>query len=264
MISSGMPRRGRSLRSVAVSRKLIPHIAAGRHRLYRGVLDAVVLLVAAVVGTAVVWGGASMSPTPLRLGPGAVASHPVSAGLLHPHVGQSGQSRWGRVAFASSNTSMAAGTATAINLYQGVSITPASGWTASQGQQGSGYVNLQNSDQTAAFYAQAGAADAPDINQQAAELINAVIKANGLTDVQRDPVGQVQTVQSGSNYQQLLEFGYTCDLQTDQGTEQLFGFWVALFNSSTRTMGFVDFNSPSPDALNIAMDDFKSMVSSML
>jgi hypothetical protein len=242
MIGSGMPRRGRSRRSVAVSRKLIPHIAAGRHRLYRGVLDAVVLLVAAVVGTAVVF----------------------SAGLLHPHAGQFGQSRWGRVAFASSNTSMAAGTATAINLYQGVSITPASGWTASQGQQGSGYVNLQNSDQTAAFYAQAGAADAPDINQQAAELINAVIKANGLTDVQRDPVGQVQTVQSGSNYQQLLEFGYTCDLQTDQGTEQLFGFWVALFNSSTRTMGFVDFNSPSPDALNIAMDDFKSMVSSML
>jgi hypothetical protein len=68
----------------------------------------------------------------------------------------------------------------------------------------------------------------------------------------------------GNNYQQLLEFAYTANAQSDQGAMQLFGFWVVLFNSSTHTAGFINFFSPDPDALNTATPDFKNMVLSML
>jgi hypothetical protein len=64
--------------------------------------------------------------------------------------------------------------------------------------------------------------------------------------------------------QQLLEFAYTANAQSDQGAMQLFGFWVVPFNCSTQTAGFINFFSPDPDALNTATPDFKNMVLSML
>ena len=201
--------------------------------------SALALLVAAVVGSVgVLWGGA------------ALPTH-------HPEQGH-----WGTLHLASNTSSLAVGRATAIHLYQGVFITPASGWTvANSGHQS---VLLRNGDHTAGVLAVADSANAPDINQEATADISADIKNSGLTDVQQVPVGRVQTVRGGSTYRQLLEVGYTANLQTDQGTQQIFGFWVALFNPSTRTMGFVDFFSPDPDVLNDATPAFKHMVLSML
>ena len=109
----------------------------------------------------------------------------------------------------------------------------------------------------------AGSTILRDIHQQATADISANITGNGLTNVQQDSLGRVQTVY-GNNYQQLVEFAYTANAQSDQGTMQLFGFWVVLFNSSTQTAGFINFFSPDPDALNTATPDFKNMVLSML
>lgn len=196
------------------------------------------LVAAVVVSIGVLWGGV------------ALPTH-------HP-----GQRHWGTLDLASNASSLAVGDATAIHLYQGVFITPASGWTvAHSGHQS---VLLRNGDHTAGILAVADSANAPDINQEATADISADIKGSGLTDVQQVPVGRVQTVRGGSTYRQLLEVGYTANLQTDQGTEQIFGFWVALSNPSTRTMGFVDFFSPDPDVLNDATPAFKHMVLSML
>ena len=221
------------------------------------------VLIAAVVGIAVVWAGPSTRPTPPRSGPGGIVSQAAGASFLDPAMGQSTESRLGNVHLASNTTSLAIGTATAVNLYQGVSITLAPGWAVAN--QGQGYVNLLNRDKTVQLFALAGPTSASDINEEATGDITDAIKGMGLTNVQRDPVGQVQTVQSTNNYEQLVEFGFTGDVQTDQGTQQLFGFWVVLFNSSTHTAGFVNFFSPSPDALNIeTTPDFNSMVSSML
>jgi hypothetical protein len=219
------------------------------------------VFIAAVIGVSVVLSHHFTRPMSPRLEHGGIVSPAAGAGFLHPGTGQPGESRWGELSFASSSTLLAVGTATAINLYHAVSITPASGWTVAN--QGRGYVNLLNSGKDVQVFAVAGATNAPDINHEASADISGDITGNGLTSVQQDSVGQVQTVQ-GNNYQQLVEFAYTANAQSDQGTMQLFGFWVVLFNSSTHTAGFINFFSPDPDALNTATPDFKNMVLSML
>jgi hypothetical protein len=262
MVGSGGVGSGGSRRLIAACNALHTAIAADAgatgdaagstgvaHRLRSGVMTAIAAVFIAVIGVPVVLSDPCTHPTPPRLGHGGIVSHAA------------GESRWGELSLASSSTLLAVGTATAINLYHAVSITPASGWTVAN--QGRGYVNLLNSGKDVQVFAVAGATNAPDINHEASADISGDITGNGLTNVQQDSVGQVQTVH-GNNYQQLVEFAYTANAQSDQGTMQLFGFWVALFNSSTHTAGFINFFSPDPDALNTATPDFKNMVLSML
>jgi hypothetical protein len=275
MVGSGAAGSGESRRLIAACNALHTAMAAHtgatgdaagttgvEHRLRSGVVTAIAgVFIAAVIGVPVVLSDPSTRPTPPRPGQGAIVSHAAGAGVLHPGMGQPGESRWGELSLASNSTSLAVGTGTAINLYHAVSITPASGWTVAN--QGPGYVNLLNSGKNVQVFAVAGSTNAPDINHEATADISGDINGNGLTNVQQDSVGQVQTVQ-GNNYQQLLEFAYTANAQSDQGAMQLFGFWVVLFNSSTQTAGFINFFSPDPDALNTATPDFKNMVLSML
>ena len=100
---------------------------------------------------------------------------------------------------------------------QGISITPAPGWTVLR--QGQHWVNLLNRDDTAGVFATAGSADAPDINQEATILINKVIQVSGMTNVQQSPAGQVQPG-PGNNFQQMLEVGYTGNAQTNRRRQQ--------------------------------------------
>ena len=67
---------------------------------------------------------------------------------------------------------------------------------------------------------------------------------SGLTNVVEEPQG-VQTVQ-GNNFTQSLQVNYTADRQTHQGTMQLYGIWVTLFNASTQIVGFIDFPRQQP------------------
>jgi len=73
----------------------------------------------------------------------------------------------------------------------------------------------------------------------------------------------VQTVQ-GNNFTQSLQVNYTVNRETDQGTMQLYGIWVTLFNASTQIAGFIDFRAISPDAFQAALPDAKSMLASIL
>jgi len=239
--------------------------AAGHveHRLHGAVVAAivaVVVLIAAVIAVAVDWSGPATHPKPPRTGHGGLLSHAAGVGSLHPMMGQSGQNRWGNLSLASSHTSLAAGTATAITLYNSVSITPAPGWTVANQDQG--YVNLLNPHKGVIVSAVAAAADRPDINQEATLGISAFINGAGMTNVQQDTSAQVQTIQ-GNNFQQLLPIAYTGNIQTNQGTTEVEGVFVTLFNSSTRTCGFVNALSSSDDALGAAAPDFKSMLQSM-
>jgi hypothetical protein len=185
-------------------------------------------------------------------------------GPATPGVGLSGQSRWGGVALASTHTPLATGTATAITVYKSVSITPAPGWTVAK--QGDGFVELQNADKTVLLFAQAGAADAPDINQQATEFINAAIKAESLTDVQQEPVGILETIQ-GNNFLELMLVAYAGYIQSDQGSQVSPGIWAVLFNSVTKTAGFVNYFTPDLATGNQGFTggatDFQSMLTSM-
>jgi hypothetical protein len=239
-------------------------VGAVEHRLHGGVVAAIVavmVLVAAVISVAVVLSGPGTQPKPPRPGHGRILPRAAAAGVHYPFMGQSGQSRLGSVSLASNTTSLAAGKATtAINLYRSVSITPASGWSVIN--QDDGFVILGNSDHSVEVSALAGAVDEPDISQESSALINATIRGAGMTNVQQDPSGQVTTIQ-GNNFQQMLSVTYTGNVQTNQGAVEIQGLWVTFYNSSTQTSGFGNVFSSSEGALEAATNDVVSMLGSM-
>jgi hypothetical protein len=234
------------------------------HRLHAGLVTAIVaavVVIAAVVSVAVALSGPSTRPAPPgEGGSGRIAPHSAAAARsISPGVSEFDQSPWGRVALASTTTSLAAGTAATINLVNGINMTVAPGWTVThQGQQSA---DLFNSDQSAALFVVAGGADTSDIVQESASLINQNIQSSGLTNVQQRPA-QLQPLQ-GKNFQQLLEVDYTANIQTDQGTDQIYGGWVTLFNSTTGASGFFNLYAGSHDAFKAALPDAASMMVSM-
>jgi hypothetical protein len=163
------------------------------------------------------------------------------------------------VALASNTTSLAAGTATTINLVDGISITVAPGWTVSrQGQQSA---DLFNGDQTAGLFVDAGRANTPDIRQESTMVINQNIQSAGLTNVQQTP-SEPQTLQ-GKNFQEVLEVDYTADVQNNQGTMQIYGGWVTLYNASTGQSAFFDLFASSQAVFKASLHDAGAMLASM-
>jgi hypothetical protein len=242
----------------------VPVAEHAEHRLHAGLVAAivaVVVVVAAAVSVAVVMGGAATHPTPPgQGGSGRIAPHSASAtGAIHRTIGQSGQSPWGSVALASSTTSLAAGAAATVNLVDGINMTVAPGWTVTrQGQQSA---DLINSDQSADLFVDAGSANTSDIGQESSMLINQNIQSAGLTNVQQYPA-QPQPLQ-GKNFNQLLEVDYTANLQTNQGTDQIYGGWVTLYNSVTGVSGLFNLYAGSQDTFKAALSDAAQMMVSM-
>ena len=157
------------------------------HRLHAGLVRAIVaavVVIAAVVSVAVALSGPSTRPAPPgEGGSGRIAPHLLRRPVHLPGVGKLDQSPWGRVALASTTRSLAAGAAATINLTHGINMTVAPGWTVThQGQQSA---DLFNSDQSAALFVVVGGADASDIVQESASLINQNIQSAGLTNVQQ-------------------------------------------------------------------------------
>jgi hypothetical protein len=239
-------------------------VGAVQHRLHAGVVTAIIavmVLVAALISVVVMLSGPTTKPRPPRPGHGfTVNPHAAAAGSLHPMIGQLGHSRLGSVSLASTTTTLAAGTTSAINLYNSVSITPAPGWAVID--QGGGTALLSNRNDTVQFFALAGAADKPDIHQESSGLISDTIRSAGITNVQQDHSAQVKSIR-GNNFQQMLVTPYTGNMQSNQGAVQLEGIWVTLFNSSTQTAGFVNVYSPNDIALQAATNDVASMLQSM-
>jgi hypothetical protein len=133
------------------------------------------------------------------------------------------------------------------------------GWKITR--QGQGSATLSNSDQTAELFATAGRADTPDIGQESSMLINQVIQGGGLTNVEQTltPVESVQ----GKNFQKILEVDYTANIQSNQGTGQLYGGWVTYYNASTGMSGFLDFYAPTQALFKAALPDAAQMMVSM-
>jgi hypothetical protein len=238
--------------------------AAGvEHRLHARLVTAIVVavvVIAAVVSVAVALSGPATRPAPPgEGGSGRIAPHSAAAARSIHGMGKFDQNPWGRVALASTTTSLAAGTPSTINLVNGINMTVAPGWTVThQGQQSA---DLFNSDQSAALFVLAGSADRSDIGQESTSLINQNIQSSGLTNVQQRPA-QPQRLQ-GKNFQQLLEIDYTADIQTDQGTDQIYGGWVTLYNSTTGASGFFNLYAESPGTFKAALPDAASMMASM-
>jgi len=242
----------------------VPAAAHTEHRLHAGLVAAIVALivvVAAVVSVAVAMGGAATHPTPPgHGGTGRIAPHSASAtGSIHRTTGQSGKSPWGSVALASTTTSRAAGTVTTVNLVDGISMAVAPGWTVTrQGQQSADAIN---GDQTAGLFVNAGSANTPDIAQESTLLIDHNIQSSGLINVQQYP-DQPAPVQ-GKNFKQLLEVDYTANIQTNQGTGQIYGGWVTLYNTVTGVSGLFNLYAGSQATFKAALPNAAQMMLSM-
>jgi hypothetical protein len=237
---------------------------AVEHRLHGGVVRAIVaavVVIAAVVSVAVALSGPSTRPAPPgEGGRGRIASHSAATTRsIRPEIGKFGQSPWGRVALASTTTSLAAGTTSAIKLVDGINMTVAPGWTVAH--QGDQSADLFNNYQSAALFVVVAGVDAPDIGQESTSLINQSIQTAGLTNVHQRPA-PVQSLQ-GKNFQQLLEVDYTADIQTAQGTDQIYGGWVTLYNSKTGACGFFNLYADSRNAFEEALADASSMMESI-
>jgi hypothetical protein len=242
----------------------VPPVEHTEHRLHAGLVAAIVaivVVVAAAASLAVAMRGAATHPTPPgQGGSGRIVPHRASAaGSIHRAPGQSSKGPWGSVALASTSTSLAAGSAATVNFVDGISLTVAPGWKITR--QGQGSATLSNSDQTAELFATAGRADTPDIGQESSMLINQVIQGGGLTNVEQTltPVESVQ----GKNFQKILEVDYTANIQSNQGTGQLYGGWVTYYNASTGMSGFLDFYAPTQALFKAALPDAAQMMVSM-
>lgn len=234
------------------------------HRLHAGLVTAIVaavVVIAAVVSVAVALSGPSTRPTPPgEGGRGRIAPHlAAEARSISPGVSKSNQRPWGRVSLASTTRSLAAGTVTTINLTHGINMTVAPGWTVTDQREQS--ADLSNRDQSAALFVVVGGADASDLEQESTSLINQNIQSSGMTNVKRRSAPP-QPLQ-GKNFQWLLEVDYTANIQTPQGTDQIYGGWVTLYNPATGGSGFFNLYAGSHDAFEAALPDAAGMFLSM-
>jgi hypothetical protein len=234
------------------------------HRLRPVVIAAiigVVLLIAAAVTAAIVWTGTANRPKPPQIMPSshAAMAAPAQPGMLRPpkppeqvmHTLTTGRSM--AVTLTSANP---------ITIGQGVSITPAPGWTLAN--QGTNWVMLYNADSTAQTYVTVGKASGTDILAELQADINSLTSASsaGLSNVQMEK--PLTNTLQGNNFQQDAIIGYTADQSTQQGTTSIVGVFAELLNPSNQQSAFIDMKAVSPAAANQAGTDTGRMMGSML
>jgi hypothetical protein len=106
-----------------------------------------------------------------------------------------------------------------------------------------------------------GPANMPDIGQEATFLISRNIQSSGLTNLQQFPAPS-QPLQ-GKNFHQLLEIDYTADIQTNQGTGEIYGGWVTMYNATTHMSSLFNLYADSPDEFKTALQSAAQMMGSM-
>lgn len=197
-------------------------------------ITAVVILVAAVLTAVIVRPGTSDRPGPSPTTPG------------------------GRSAVAAVRLTVAGPIAVA----QGISITPAAGWTLQN--RGPNWVTLYNADSTARMQVEVKPAGGTDIVDLLEADVNRLTSApsTGLTNVVNLSGPATKTVQ-GANFQQRASIDYTADVSTQQGTIPILGVFDELLNPSRRLSAFIDFRQDG-DATTHAAADGGMMLNSML
>ncbi|SPM37336.1 hypothetical protein MRAB57_5179 [Mycobacterium rhizamassiliense] len=149
-----------------------------------------------------------------------------------------------------------------IGIAQGVSITPAPGWTL--GNRGGDWVALNNADTSAQMRVTvkpAGGTDPvavlqADINQYTNGASAILGNVRNLTGPDAHPV-------QGNNFQQQASIDYTADVVTPQGTIPVIGTFTELLNTSNGRSAFVDFRQDG-NATTRADNEGGMMVTSML
>lgn len=149
----------------------------------------------------------------------------------------------------------------AIAIAQGVSVTPAPGWTL--GNRGPNWVALNNADTSAQMritVKQAGGTDAAAVLQADIDQFTRGASAI-LTGVNRLTAPDVKPLQ-GPNFQQEASLNYTASVVNPQGTIPVIGTFTELLNTSNGRSAFIDFRQDS-SASTEAAGDGGMMIASM-
>ncbi|WP_297602034.1 hypothetical protein [Mycobacterium sp.] len=149
----------------------------------------------------------------------------------------------------------------AIAIAQGVSVTPAPGWTL--GNRGPNWVALNNADTSAQLritVKQAGGTDAAavlssDIDQFTRGASAILTGVNRLTPPETKPL-------QGPNFQQQASLNYTANVVNPHGDIPVIGTFTELLNTSNGRSAFIDFRQGG-GATTQAAGDGGMMISSM-
>jgi hypothetical protein len=233
------------------------------HRLHSGAVTGIVAAIvaaAAVVAVVVALGGPAAAPTPPGQDGGPrLSGHHATTSAVHRPADRREQERRGSLVLASTSSSLAAGQGNVITLVEGISLTLEPGWAvASRGPQS---VTMFNSDKSAGVYANAGSSNTDDIRQEAAVLIAQNIRGNGLTNIQEAP-GAPITI-DGKTFQQEVEDDYTANVETDQGTIQVWGAWVVMFSPTNHRAALYNMFASSKAQYDASLPSAGAMMVSM-
>lgn len=152
--------------------------------------------------------------------------------------------------------------ADAIEIAQGISITPAPGWTL--GNRGPNWVALNNADTSAQMRVTVKPAGGADV------VVVLQSDVNQFTNTASAILGNVQNVSTpdtkalqSANFQQEAFTEYTADVLTQQGTIPVIGTFSELLNTSNGQSAFIDFRQDNT-ATTQAAGDGRTMIDSML
>jgi hypothetical protein len=225
------------------------------------IIIAVIILIAAAATAGIVLPGSTSQPKPPPSAPGKLAAMSTES-LSVSTTAQTG------VPVVVSRTSSAISaqvrltTAAAVPLPNGLSLTPADGWTVNNTQ--SNGVWLCNSDCTASLWVGVGHSTITDVGALLQAQINNQTSGSksGFTNVQ---TAQLQTEElQSNNFQRHAWVGYTANVSTQQGTIPTEGIFSSLLNTSTGVTAFLNLEASSDAAFNQAAPANKTMAASML
>lgn len=149
----------------------------------------------------------------------------------------------------------------AIAIAQGVSVTPAPGWTV--GHRGPNWVALNNPDTSAQLRVTvkpAGGTDAAAVLQADIDQFTSGASAI-LTDVNRLNPPDTRPL-PGANFQQRASVDYTATVLNPQGAIPVIGTFTELLNTADGRSAFIDFRQDS-SATTQAAGDGGMMIASM-
>jgi hypothetical protein len=150
----------------------------------------------------------------------------------------------------------------AIDLGQGISVTPAPGWTI--GNAAPGWVRLHNTYATAEMEIKVKPTDGTDpvtvLQADINQLSN--VSTTGLTNVKDLSAPATRALQSGK-FPQEAYIAYSADGTSRMGAIPVVGSFIELLNSSNHQSAFIVF-ARNADATTSAVNEGAAMIDSML
>ena len=147
----------------------------------------------------------------------------------------------------------------AIGIAQGISVTPAQGWTL--GHRGPNWVALSNADVSAQLRVAVKPAGGTDPAAVLQTDMDHYTSSAGLTNLSHVSAPNTQAVQS-ANFQREASVDYTAEVPSAQGAIPVIGSFSELLNTSDGRSAFIDFRQNN-NATPQAVDDGAMMIRSL-